>query len=145
MSRITKYTDEFVAFTYKRIVQNLLLYNRPMYAEALAEKLGIKVAELRRVLHLKRISWDFSKDPITQYVISTPEGYALPSFGNEILAFCLQYLGTVKSISRWLIPVNDYLKEHYPEEYDKAVEAKAEANYDDMDEYDPWAVFKQLA
>jgi len=144
MGRKKTLTDEVLAIYYKDIVKALKDLDRPCYADELMQLTGYNRAKIGKALQWGRREFENGKIKITDYVMASPEGYFLPSKGREVVAYVVQNIKYILSMSRTQTPIYDYAMSRWKDELQAAFAEKDEDAFAINDEMNPWEVFKNI-
>lgn len=146
MGRKRQFTNEVLDEYYSIIHQVIVVANRPISGAELVQVTGLNIGQIAKAVQYKRRQFDNGTIPITDLIIASPNGYFLPSYGREVVAYGLQHYKDIMSRVRTFSPIIKYAKDHWPEAWDTAVEI-LDNNYDPdaiNDEVTPWEIYEQI-
>ena len=137
-------TDEVLSIYYWDIVRVLKKLNRSVYSSELMQITGYKESQIKKACQWGRREFEKGHIKVTDYVMASGTGYFLPTRGREIVAYVVQNVKYILSMSKTQKPIYDYAMARWKAELQREFAEKNEDESIIYDEMNPWEVFNRI-
>ena len=116
----------------------------PICADEMMERTRLNKGQMSKALQYVRRLFDNNKISVKEYIMSSPDGYFLPTVGKQVIAYVAQFYLDARSRTKTIKPIYEYAMAHWPNQLKRTINEKSEEEDKIDDEMEPWAVFNKI-